>query len=101
MGLTKEDVKQIGEEVGRVIEQNVNPQFEDLRHRLDKVEATMVTKSYLDDKLADLEGSVITRQRKEDQKVNLLIELLQRKSILVETDVKALREIQVFPTTSV
>jgi len=61
--LTDKDIKRIGEEMGKVLEQNVMPQFEfmhekfeDLDGRLTKVEATMVTKDYLDDKLADLRG---------------------------------------------
>ena|SRR3989338_1433153 len=95
--LTQEDLKKIGEEVWRVIESNVNPQFDEIRTDIKEMRITMVTKSYLDDKLADLEGSVVVRQRKEDRKVNLLIDLLQQKSILAETDVQTLREIQVFP----
>ena len=71
--------------------------FDAVDKRFDKIEADMVTKSYLDNKLADLEGSVIVRQRKEDQKVNLLIDLLQRKSVLEASDVRSLREIEVFP----
>ena len=76
---------------------SVDKRFDGVEQRLSKIEATMVTKSYLDDKLADLEGSVITRQRKEDHKVNLLIDLLRSKSVLAESDVQTLREIQVFP----
>ena len=107
--LDSDDIKKIGVEVGKVIEHNITPAIDGLRQhvdaRLDKVDARlgkvgsqMVTKSYLDDKMAELEGGVIVRQRKEDKKVNLLIELLQSKSVLAETDVKQLKEIQVFPT---
>ncbi|HCX39333.1 MAG TPA: hypothetical protein DHS36_03705 [Candidatus Veblenbacteria bacterium] len=107
--LDSDDIKKIGVEVGKVIEHNITPAIDGLRQhvdarldkvdaRLGKVESQMVTKSYLDDKMAELEGGVIVRQRKEDKKVNLLIELLQSKSVLAETDVKQLKEIQVFPT---
>ena len=107
--LNSDDIKKIGVEVGKVIEHNITPAIDGLRQhvdarldkvdaRLGKVESQMVTKSYLDDKMAELEGGVIVRQRKEDKKVNLLIELLQSKSVLAETDVKQLKEIQVFPT---
>ncbi|MEK7580580.1 MAG: hypothetical protein AAB465_03165, partial [Patescibacteria group bacterium] len=71
--------------------------FETMDARFDAVEVSMVTKSYLDDKLADLEGSVIVRQRKEDKKMNLLVEFLQKKKILEKEEVKALKEIRVFP----
>lgn len=76
----------------------INTRLDRVERRLGKVEATMVTKSYLDDKLADLEGTVIVRQRKEDQKVNLLIDLVRKRAVLKEDDVRSLREIQVFPS---
>ena len=57
----------------------------------------LVTREYLDDKLADLEGSVIVRQRKEDKKVNLLIEILKDKKVVRDSDIKRLKEIKVFP----
>jgi uncharacterized protein YydD (DUF2326 family) len=95
--LTKGDIKEIGIELGKVIEQNITPTLDELHRELTEVKGQMVTKSYLDDKLAELEGAVIVRQRKEDQKVNLLIELLRNKSVLQETDVKQLQDIQVFP----
>ena len=112
--LTPEDIKQIAQEMGkvietyvtpkfdemytrlahemgRIIEMNVTPQFDQIYTRLDgidqrfdgidkrfesidkrfdRIEAVMVTKSYLDDKLADLEGATVVRQRKQDDKVN-------------------------------
>jgi len=79
------------------VNKEVNKGFDEVNKRFDAVEASMVTKSYLDDKLADLEGLVIVRQRKEDKKVNLLVEFLQKKNILEKEEVKMLKEIQVFP----
>ena len=110
--LTKDDIKEIGLELSKVIEHNITPQFQGVNERLDKVESRldgvenrlngvesqMVTKTYLDDKLADLEGGTVARQRKEDQKVNLLIQILENKKVLEETDVKQLQEFQIFPT---
>lgn len=37
--------------------------------RFDKIESTMVTKDYLDDKLADLRGDLVVMMQKEDTKV--------------------------------
>jgi len=107
--LNSDDIKKIGVEVGKVIEHNITPaidelskemrgEFDVIKSDLISVKSQMVTKSYLDDKLAELEGTVVVRQRKEDKKVNLLIELLQKKSVLADTDVKQLKEIQVFPS---
>ncbi len=73
--LTDEDIARIGVEVARVIEDNVDPQFDSMGRRLDgvekrldgvekrltKAEALMVTKDYLDDKLADLRGEFNVR----------------------------------------
>lgn len=106
------------EEFCQVIEDNVNPQFDEVNKkfdlvdkrfdevdkrfdkvdkRFDKIEANMVTKSYLDDKIADLEGGLISKLRKEDDKVNRLIEIMRKKSLLADHDVKHLNELQVFP----
>lgn len=43
--------------------------------RLTKVEATMVTKDYLDDKLSDLRGDLVVLMRKEDMKVKKLVDI--------------------------
>lgn len=72
-------------------------ELENLKNEVMAIKSEMVTKSYLDDKLADLEGSVIVRQRKEDRKVNLLIDFLKKKKILGKQEVKMLQEFQVFP----
>lgn len=87
--LTDQDIKRIGEEVASVIEHNINPQFESVSGRLDKIEVrldriegrmdgaelrmdtVMVTKSYLDEKLAPIKG-----------KINVLVDVLhQNKTI--------------------
>ena len=77
--LEDKDIQKIGEELGKVIEQNINPQFDEIRERIDALElnvttikSEMVTKSYLDDKLANLEGGLIGKLRKEDAKMNRL-----------------------------
>lgn len=105
----------MGEVIGDVIEGNINPHFEKIHHGFEKIHSefkgirneideikttmtTLVTKSYLDDKLADLEGGSITRLHKEDTKVNRLVDILRRKKVLARTNVKTLNEIHVFPT---
>lgn len=102
--MEKKDLKQIREEIAEVIEDNINPQFEKVRTRLDNVEkgleqvkSQMVTKSYLDDKLADLEGGLVAKLRKEDTKMNRLIEIMKKKSLLSKSEVKELNEFKIFP----
>ncbi|MEK7481200.1 MAG: hypothetical protein AAB633_00440 [Patescibacteria group bacterium] len=75
----------------------VDERFDALEGRVTRIEATMVTKSYLDDKLADLKGSLIVTLRKEDEKVDLLIDLLYRRNMLKDDDVRVLHDIAVFP----
>ncbi|HJV32458.1 MAG TPA: hypothetical protein VJ694_00355 [Patescibacteria group bacterium] len=69
--LSEKDIRRIGEEVGRVIEDNMNPQFEAIRNRLDvietRMETDMVTRDYLDQKLAPING-----------KINVLVDVLHR-----------------------
>ncbi len=59
--------------------------FDRLEGRTGRIEAGMVTKDYLDDKLADLRGDLTLLVRKEDRKVDALIEVIQkRKGISIE-----------------
>lgn len=108
--LTNDDIKRIGAEVANVIEQNINPQFEDVRNRLDKVESRldkieirldteMVTKGYLDDKLADLEGKLVAQDRKLEKKTDVLIETLTERRTLKPGDVERLEGVGVSPRT--
>ncbi len=114
--LEEKDIQQIGQvveerlmpkiglEIGKIIEENVIPAIEELRGEvgeikteMGKMRAVMVTKSYLDDKLADLEGGLVGKLRKEDGKVDHLIEMLKNKSILSEQEAQQFKEYQVFP----
>lgn len=112
--LDQNDLKKIGEEFGRVIEDNINPQFNALGGRMDKLEtrmdnlektvdnlgktvANLPNKSYIDDKFADLEGSTIARQRKGDEKVNRLIAFLATNRALNDQQVAELKQFQIFP----
>ncbi len=76
--LSEKDIRRIGEEMGRVIEDNVNPQFEAVRTRLDALEsdlvsvkASMVTKDYLDEKLGKVNG-----------KINVLVDVLHKNNTI-------------------
>ena len=64
----------------------IDRRFDGLEQRLTKVEATMVTKDYLDDKLADLRGDLTVLMRKEDTKLNALVEIMKDKKLLNEEE---------------
>lgn len=123
--LEEKDIKKIGEEMGKVIEQNITPVLDEMKDDINDlkldvgtlksdvttmksdvdtlksdvgtIKAEMVTKSYLDDKMADLEGNLTVKLRKEDGKVNRLIAVLKDKSVLSENDVAQFKDFQVFP----
>lgn len=58
------------------------------------IKSTMVTKSYLDDKIADVKGELITTIRKEDTKVKTVVEKLVTKKIFSNQDKK---DIEIMP----
>jgi hypothetical protein len=105
--LEENDFKRIGLEMCQVINENVLPVIEKLDERIEGLEkkfdeldgkvANLPDKAFLTNKLADLEGSVIVRQKKEDEKVNLLVKLLHKRAILHDEDIKFLEQIHVFP----
>lgn len=80
--LSEKDIRRIGEEMGRVIDDNLMPRIEDLIDeklapldaRLTNVEAAMVTKGYLDEKLGRVNG-----------KINVLTDVLHRNGAIADT----------------
>jgi len=91
-------------DMAELIEQNINPQFDELRDQLRIVENqvkqtknTMVTKSYLDNRLEDFESGMLNKVRKEDKKVNALTQILHDKQVLNSDDLNLLSDYQIFP----
>lgn len=68
-----------------------------LSGRVGRIESQMVTKAYLDDKLADLRGDLVVLMRKEDTKLKELVEILKNKNILNNEDVKQIMSMEPFP----
>jgi len=68
-----------------------------LESRLGRIEATMVTKSYLDGKRGDLKGDMVALVRKEDQKMNRLIGILAEKTVVTPTEAKDVLSFRPFP----
>lgn len=78
----------------------IDKRFDGIDTRLTKVEATMVTKDYLDEKLSDLRGDLVILTRKEDLKVKKLIEILQKHKVINKKEVKELMSMEPFPQLS-
>jgi hypothetical protein len=74
--------------------------FDGIEQRLAKVEATMVTKDYLDDKLGDLRGDLTILMRKEDTKMKALVAILHKRGVITEDDTKHILAMEPFPQLS-
>lgn len=68
-----------------------------IENQLTKVESQMVTKDYLDDKLADLKGDLVVLTRKEDNKLKALVDILAEKKVLNDEDKKRIFTMEPFP----
>jgi len=69
---------------------NLEGRFGTLEGRVSHVENQMVTKDYLDDKLAILGAEIGRKINKQAERTNTLVEILVDKSILEEADLKRL-----------
>src|SRR3989338_1391071 len=65
--------------------------------RLTTVETTMVTKDYLDEKLGDLRGDFTVLMRKEDRKLNVLVEELVKYKVLPMESAQHILNMEPFP----
>jgi hypothetical protein len=74
----------------------VDERFDRIEGRVGKIEAGMVTKDYLDEKLADLRGDLVVLTRKEDTKVGKLIEVLKRRKVISEAEEKEILSMEPF-----
>lgn len=114
----------VTEKIGQALEEVVLPQFQDIRERLDRLEARvtrleesvarlearvtrlegrmdhmeaqMVTKDYLDDKLADLRSDLMTVDRKQEAKLNAMALRLKERDVFDEPDLDALKKFDAF-----
>ncbi len=68
----------------------------ELRIELNKQKLEIL--DHVDDKLADLEGSVVVRQRQQENKVNKILDLLERHKLAPVEEIRAIKQISVFPS---
>jgi len=76
--------------------EGIDGKFEGIEQRLTKIEETMVTKDYLDEKLADFRGDMVVLVRKEDTKLTSLISLLAHKNVLSKTEERQISNMEPF-----
>ncbi|MEK7631285.1 MAG: hypothetical protein AAB445_00255 [Patescibacteria group bacterium] len=98
-------VQSQGQQIGEVLEavhllsEQMENRFGLLEGRVGNVEAQMVTKTYLDDKLADLRGDLTLLTRKEDDKLLALVDLLYGKRLMTKVERKHIMALQPFAVT--
>jgi len=116
--MEEKDIKQIGElfdsklnEFGEIVNngfvemdkrfEGQDKRFITIENRLNKIESQMVTKEYIDDKLADLKGDLVAKVRLEDEKVNATINLLDKHEIIPGDELKSVKDMELFPKLTV
>lgn len=76
---------------------SMKSEMSSMREDIDHIQVNMVTKEYLDDKLMDLKSDLVVVMRKEDHKLNALVDILYKKKVLDETDKQHLISLEPFP----
>lgn len=65
------------------------------------IKATMVTKEYLDTKLADLKGEMVSLTRREDNKLKAFIKMIEGKKVISDSDSRKLLTMEPFAELAV
>lgn len=68
----------------------------EIEKRFNKIEATMVTKDYLDDKLCDQRDDLVRLMFKEDTKLKSLVNTLHRRKVIPSHEKKRLFSMEPF-----
>ena len=69
---------------------------EEFNREISGIKVMMVTKDYLDGKLADLRGDLVVLMRKGDTKLKALVGILHGKKVISNTDVKKIYSMEPF-----
>ncbi|HCC23309.1 TPA: hypothetical protein DF272_03970 [Candidatus Falkowbacteria bacterium] len=87
---------------------HVQGQFDQMQGQITEINETMatkadladlVTKDYLDNKLADLRGDLVVLTRKEDTKLKKLVDILTTKNLLSPEEKEVIFALEPFPKT--
>ena len=90
---------EFNQEIGGINQEisGIKEEIGGIKGELTAIKAVMVTKDYLDDKLADLKGDIIVKQRKIESRIDTLVTMLSNRKVLEKTDVKLLSDLRIFP----
>jgi len=78
---------------------SVDVRFDKVHEELNRMKNDMVTKEYLDNKLADLRGDMVVLTRKENEKFNALVEILTMRKAITAEDADKVLKMQPFART--
>jgi hypothetical protein len=73
----------------------------ELSREINRLEWKIVTKDYLDEKLHDLKGDLIVIMRKEDRKIDTVVDLLEKKKIFSPADTAKVLKTSIFPRPTI
>ena len=78
-------------------DKRIDKKFEQQDKKIDGLKTTMVTKDYLDEKMADLRGDLAILIRKEDTKLKALINILSKRKVISSSDQEKIYSMEPFP----
>lgn len=92
--------KKIDEKVPLIVNKIVDEKVPSLVYPIvNKVKLELM--DHIDIKIADLRGDIVLLLRKDDRRFLHLIDILYKKKLLNEGDIKSLEDLQLFPKPSV
>ncbi len=96
---TEEQFAEIRQEIGGIKQEigGIKQEIGGIKQDITQIKATMVTKAYLDDKLADMRGDLTINDRKQDKKVDFLTRTLESKKIITAKEADAVVAMSPFP----
>jgi hypothetical protein len=85
--MTKEPTNQDILDVLQAFAGSVDSRFEEINKRFEKIETTMVTKEYLDDKLFEVRGEIANLGRRHDRKLEIVVNELVKRNVFDDSTV--------------
>jgi len=74
----------------------IDQRFDKIESNVSTIKATMVTKEYLDDKMFDLRGDLVSLVRKEDRKLAAVVDELVKRDVFDDATAHRIFELEPF-----
>lgn len=76
--------------------EDIDKRFEKLEGRVGHLESAMVTKEYLDERLADLKADLLETDKKQEEKLNSMVAILTENKTITSLQAERLHEWDAF-----